>query len=184
MDDFGATLEQEHDDHIIRLIVSISHAIIESECHWTPLDMGAGSIVWSIKRLRGYLWGTTFCFISDYKALESLHKIAEHYPWVQRWLESLTAYTYTLEYRKGSINGNADFLSRLPLPAIAPGVALRPAKNAFSSSTLTAYSWVDPSPSVSVWVGWRPPTQAQAWVGSRSPHTDSAISPTRAPNEG
>ena len=44
-------------------------------------------------------------------------KIAEHNPLVQRWIEFLTAYNYTLEYRKGSANGNADFLSRLPLPA-------------------------------------------------------------------
>ena len=56
------------------------------------------------------------CFL-DHKALESLDKIAEHNPRVQRWLEFLTTYNYTLEYRKGSANGNADFLTRLPLPA-------------------------------------------------------------------
>ena len=36
---------------------------------------------------------------------------------VQRWLEFLTAFDYTPEYRKGSANGNADSLSRLPEPA-------------------------------------------------------------------
>ena len=36
---------------------------------------------------------------------------------VQRWLEVLTAFDYTLEYRKGSANRNAEFLSRLPEPA-------------------------------------------------------------------
>ena len=40
-----------------------------------------------------------------------------HNPRVQRWLEFLTVYHYTLEYRKGSANGYADFLSRPPLPA-------------------------------------------------------------------
>ena len=54
---------------------------------------------------------------SDHKALESFAKVAEHNPRVQRWLKFLTAYRYTLEYRKGSANGNADFLSQLPLPA-------------------------------------------------------------------
>ena len=52
---FGAALEQEQDDHTIRPIVFVSRATIESERHWTPLDLEAGSIVWSIKRLRGYL---------------------------------------------------------------------------------------------------------------------------------
>ena len=36
---------------------------------------------------------------------------------VQRWIELLTAVDYTLEYRKGSANGKADFLSRFPQPA-------------------------------------------------------------------
>ena len=40
-----------------------------------------------------------------------------HNPRVQRWLEFLTVYHYPLEYRKGSANGYADFLSRPPLPA-------------------------------------------------------------------
>ena len=33
------------------------------------------------------------------------------------WLEFLSAFFNTLEYRKSSANGNADFLSRLPQPA-------------------------------------------------------------------
>ena len=78
VDPFGATLEYEQDDHSIHPIVFISSATIESERHWTPLDSKAGIIVWSIKRRRGYLWGTDFCMFSDHKALESLDKIAEH----------------------------------------------------------------------------------------------------------
>ena len=61
--------------------------------------------------------GYQFTIFSDHKALESLDKIAERNPRVQRWMEFLAAYNYTLEYRRGSANGNADFLSRLPLPA-------------------------------------------------------------------
>ena len=54
---------------------------------------------------------------SDHKALESIGKVGDHNVRVQRWLEFLTAFDYTLEYRKGSANGNADFMSRLPEPA-------------------------------------------------------------------
>ena len=79
--------------------------------------MEAGSIVWPIKRLRGYLWGTTFRIFSNHKAFESIDRVGDHNARVQRWLEFLTAFDYTLEYRKGSANGNADFLSRLPEPA-------------------------------------------------------------------
>ena len=60
IDGYGATLQQEQKDGSIRPIVLSSRATHESEHHWTPLDLEAGSIVWSIKRLRGYLWGTAF----------------------------------------------------------------------------------------------------------------------------
>ena len=79
--------------------------------------MEAGSIVWPIKRLRGYLWGTTFRIFSNHKAFESIDRVGDHNARVQRWLEFLTAFYYTLEYRNGSADGNADFLSRLPEPA-------------------------------------------------------------------
>ena len=96
IDGFGATLEQEQKDGSIGRIFFISRATLESERHWTPLDLEAGSIAGSINRLRGYLWGTTFRIVSDHKALESLAKVAEHKPRVQKWLELLTAYRYTL----------------------------------------------------------------------------------------
>ena len=83
--------------------------------------MEAGSIVWALKRLRRYLWGTKFRILSDHKALESMGKVGNHNARVQIWLEFLTAFDYTLEYRKGSANGNADFLSLLPETATEHG---------------------------------------------------------------
>ena len=35
-------------------IAYISRAKLDSERHWTPLDLGTGSIAWAPKRLRGY----------------------------------------------------------------------------------------------------------------------------------
>ena len=117
IDGFGAALGQEQEDGSIKPIAYISRTTLDSERHWTPLDLEAGSIVWALKRLRGYLWGTKFRIFSDHKALESIGKVGNHNARVQRWLEFLTAFDYTLEYRIGSKNGNADFLSRLPEPA-------------------------------------------------------------------
>ena len=37
-------------------------------------------------------------------------------PRIQRWALILAAYDYELVYREGSKHGNADGLSRLPLP--------------------------------------------------------------------
>lgn len=46
------------------------------------------------------LWGTTFRICSDHNVLESLAKVAEHNPRIQRWPKFPTTYRYTLEYGK------------------------------------------------------------------------------------
>ena len=73
--------------------------------------------MWAIKRLRPYVYHIPFVIFRDHKALESLDKVGEHHPRVQRWLELLNAYQYELVYRKGDGNGNVDCLSCLPIPA-------------------------------------------------------------------
>lgn len=54
---------------------------------------------------------------SDHEALESIGKVGDDNPRVQWWLEFLTAFDYTPDYRKGSADGKADYLSRLSKPA-------------------------------------------------------------------
>ena len=167
MDSFGATLEQEQENLTIHPIVFTSRVTIESERQWTPIDLEAGSIVWSVKYVRGYLWGTTFRILSDHKELEILDNTAEQNPRVQQWISFLTAYNYTLEYRKGSANRSADFLPRLTLPATeldrSGPCSLLPSdeKRVFLIRSY-AYFWADPPPCTSAWVGWRPPTRALA----------------------
>ena len=100
----------------MRPIAYISRSTLDSERHWTPLDLEAGNIVWAIKRLRDYLWGMKFRVFSDHKAPESIGKMGNQSARVQWWLEFLTTFDYALEYRKGSANGNTDFLSRFPEP--------------------------------------------------------------------
>ena len=112
VDGFGAALEQEQEDGSVKPIAYISRATLDSESHWTPLDLEAGSIVWALNRLRCYLWGTKFRIFSDHKALESIGKVGNQNARVHKWLEFCTAFDYTLQYRDGNVNGNADFLFR------------------------------------------------------------------------
>lgn len=46
-----------------------------------------------------------------------MDKVVNHSPRVRRWLEFRISYQYAVTNRKGVSNGNADMLSRLPLPA-------------------------------------------------------------------
>ena len=78
IDGFGAALEQEQSDGSMKHIAYISRATLDSERQWTLLDWEAGSIVWALKRLRGYLWETNFRTFSDHKALESIGKVGNN----------------------------------------------------------------------------------------------------------
>ena len=65
MNEFGATLEQEQPDGSVTPIAYISRTTLNSERHWTSLDLEVGNIFSAIKRLRGYLWVTKFRIFSD-----------------------------------------------------------------------------------------------------------------------
>ena len=105
----GATLEQEQADGSIRPIVYISRATLGNEQNWTPMELEAGCVVWSIRPHIRYLFGLYFLVFTDHQCLQQICKIGETKPRIQRWMEFLSAY--------------ADFLSRLPLPPIADNVS-------------------------------------------------------------
>ena len=119
----GATLEQEQPDGSIRPIVYISRATLDNEQNWTPMELEAGCVVWSIRPLRRYLFGVYFLVFTDHQCLQQICKIGATKPRIQRWTEFISAYNFRLPYRRGQENANADFLSRLPLPPIVDDVS-------------------------------------------------------------
>ena len=122
-DGLGATLEQEQLDDSIRPIVYISRATLFNERNWTPMELEAGCVVWSIRRLRRYLFSVFFLIFTDHECLQQISRIGESKPRIQRWMEFLSAYNYRLSYRRGRDNANADFLSRLPVPPTAEDIS-------------------------------------------------------------
>ena len=68
-DGLGATLEQEQLDGSIRPIVYISRATLDNEKNWTPMELEAGCVVWSIRRLRRYLFSVFFHVYTDHECL-------------------------------------------------------------------------------------------------------------------
>ena len=115
----GATLEQKHTDGSIHPIVYISRATLDNEQNWTPMELEAGCVVWSIRRLRRYLFGVYFLLFTDHQCPQQICKIGETKP----RMEFLSAYKFHLSYRRGQENAHADFLSRLPLPPIKEDIS-------------------------------------------------------------
>ena len=58
----------------------------------------------------------TLLVFTDHECLQHIRKIEETKSRIQRWMEFFSAYNFSLSYRRGKDNANADFLSRLPLP--------------------------------------------------------------------
>ena len=61
---------------------------------------------------RVYLLGKPFIIQTDHRALKWLDQFRETNTRLTRWSLALQPYSYTVEYRTGASNGNADGLSR------------------------------------------------------------------------
>ena len=78
-----------------------------------------------MKKFHAYLFGRSFELVTNHKPLFAL--LSEHRGTspqasarIRRWSLLLFMYEYTLKFRRTEAHGNADALSRLPLP-VAPG---------------------------------------------------------------
>lgn len=79
------------------------------------------SLVFGIKRFHQYLYGRKFTLVTDHKPLLAILGPKQGIPplaaaRLQRWAVLLSAYTYDILFKSTVAHGNADGLSRLPLP--------------------------------------------------------------------
>ena len=65
---------------------------------------------------RQYLLGRKFLVRSDHQALTYLFGLKEPKARIARWIEILSAFDFSIEYRKGGKHGNADSLTRCENP--------------------------------------------------------------------
>ena len=87
------------------------------------MELEAGCVVWSIRRLRRYLFGVYFLVFTDHQCLQQICKIGKTKPRIQRWMEFLSVYNFRLSYGREQENADADFLSHLPLPPIEEDIS-------------------------------------------------------------
>ena len=117
VDWLGAVIEQMQPDQSNRPLCFFSRSTLPNERNWSATELECAAIVWAVKKNRQLFYGIPFVVVSDHQALKNLESLSTKVDRVQRWFGFLSAYTYTLEYRPGKSNGNADLLSWLPLPA-------------------------------------------------------------------
>ena len=98
-----------------------SRILSPAEKNYSQLDKEAAAIMFGVRKLHTYLYGWHFTIYMDHKPLLGLLQSNKQIPTtasprIQRWAVFLSGYSYKLMYQDDPSNGNADGLSRLPLP--------------------------------------------------------------------
>ncbi|XP_024064460.2 LOW QUALITY PROTEIN: uncharacterized protein K02A2.6-like, partial [Terrapene carolina triunguis] len=104
-----------------RPIVFASRTLSKAETNYTQIEREALGIIFGIRKFHQYLFGRKFTLLTDQRPLTSIFGPYTGIPplaasRMQRWALLLSAHTYEIKYRKSTLHGNADGLSRLPLP--------------------------------------------------------------------
>lgn len=92
-----------------------SRTLIDAERRLSTIERELLAIVWGVQYFRPYLFGRKFMILSDHKPLQWLNSIKEPNSKLFKWRTRLAAYDFTIEYKKGQLNTNADALSRIEL---------------------------------------------------------------------
>jgi len=94
-------------------IAYASRTLNKAEINYNVTEKELSSIVWGIKVFRPYLFGQKFNIITDHRALIWLFNLKDPGSRLTRWRLKLEEYQYTIQYKPGSSNTNADALSRI-----------------------------------------------------------------------
>ena len=125
----GAVLSHKMKNGTERPIGYVSRSLQEAERKYSTLEKEALAIIFGVKKFHQFLYGHRFIIETDHKPLEGLLNEkkgipSQAAPRIQRWALTLSSYEYEISYKAGQTNGNADGLSRLPLPVMPDSVPL------------------------------------------------------------
>lgn len=96
-------------------IAYASRTLNSSEINYSTIEKELLAVVWATQKFRHYLYGRKFKIITDHKPLIYLHSLKQPHSKLMRWRLKLEEYDYEVIHKKGSLNKNADALSRIEL---------------------------------------------------------------------
>ncbi|KAL4126715.1 hypothetical protein QTP88_010924 [Uroleucon formosanum] len=94
-------------------IAYASTTLNKAEINYNTTEKELASIVWGVKTFRPYLFGQQFNIITVHRALVWLFNLKDPGSRLTRWRLKLEEHQYTIHYKPGTNNTNADALSRI-----------------------------------------------------------------------
>ena len=115
----AAVLSHRMSDGTEKPVAFASRTMNSAEKNYSQVEKEALAIVFGVRKFHQYLYGKKFEIQTDHKPLLGLFRENKQIPSmsaarIQRWALTLAAYEYTITFKKGILNCNADGLSRLP----------------------------------------------------------------------
>lgn len=110
----GSVLTQVQNGGRERVIQFVSQQLSPSQQKWSTSEQEMWAIVYSIKKLRPYLFGAEATIYTDHKSLSYvLNSPNLTNAKLLRWAMIVSEHDFPIKYLKGKANAQADFLSRL-----------------------------------------------------------------------
>jgi hypothetical protein len=110
----GAILSQGKIGHD-KPICFASRTLNKAEQNYSTIEKELTAIVWACRHFRPYLLGRTFTIVTDHKSLTWMFSVKDPSSRFLRWRLLLEEFDYSIEYKAGKKNVNADALSRNPI---------------------------------------------------------------------
>uniref|UniRef100_A0A8C5M4A9 Reverse transcriptase/retrotransposon-derived protein RNase H-like domain-containing protein n=1 Tax=Leptobrachium leishanense TaxID=445787 RepID=A0A8C5M4A9_9ANUR len=108
----GAVLSQVGDDGGDHPVAFISRKLLPREVGYAAVEKECLALVWALRKLQPYVYGWSFTVMTDHNPLVWLNRVAGENGHLLQWSLALQPFNFTIQYRPGSQNGNADGLSR------------------------------------------------------------------------
>ena len=109
----GAVLSQLQDGEE-KVISYFSKCLSRSERQYCTTRKELLAVVIAVTHFHHYLIGQQFTVRTDHGSLQWLMRFKNCEGQIARWIETLSAYTFTVVHRAGRVHNNADSMSRRP----------------------------------------------------------------------
>ena len=108
-------MTQRNANNVTSVVALASRALTAVEQRYSQTEREALAITWAVSHFHLYLYGGPFTVITDHKPLMPLFNNSNAKPSLrlERWILTLQAYDYTVQYQPGKHNP-ADYMSRHP----------------------------------------------------------------------